>query len=369
MRLGFDATAVTLQGKGLARVQSDFLRELARLELAPDLTVFVAPDADGARLPEVADWTYRTVRTRPMLFWEQVGLPLAARRDRLDAVITTSERAALWGPARIMYIFEHPRHRAERDRLVSAPRRQRFVNLLTRALFPLALRRAGAVLVSSSATERDLAGIRRSEVVYAGVSPEFHPDDAGAAAARSRLDADEGYLLHLASDDPRENSETVIAALGALAELGERPPLVIAGGLRAKRAALEELARERGVSEQISWPGFVSDAELGDLYRGAIAYVDPSLYEGFGLQALEAMACGTPALTSNRTSLPEVVGDGGVLLEPYDVAGFAAALARIVREPAWRAELGARALAQAGLFTWERTVRKAISAARAVSAA
>lgn len=369
MRLGFDATSVTTRGKGLARVQGDFLRELARLELVPDLTVFVAPDADRARLPEVTGWCYRTVRTRPMLAWEQVGLPLAARRDRLDAVITTSERAALWGPARVMYIFEHPRHRAERDRLVSAPLRQRCVNLLTRALFPLALRRAGAVLVSSSATERDLAGIRRSDVVYAGVSSEFQPDEARAAAVRSRVGADDGYLLHLASDDPRENSETVIDALAALAELGERPRLLIAGGLRTKRAPLEARARERGVSEQISWKGFVAEAELGDLYRGAIAYVDPSLYEGFGLQALEAMASGTPAVTSNRTSLPEVVGEGGVLLDPYDAAGFAAALARIVREPEWRAELVARAVAQASLFTWERTVRKAIAAARAVSAA
>lgn len=369
MRLGFDATSLTANGKGLARFQGEFLRELARLELVPDLTVFVAPDADPARLPEVSGWYYRTVRTRPMLIWEQLGLPLAARREQVDVVVTTSDRAALWGPTRVMYIFEHPRHRAERDRLVSAPLRQRCVNLLTRALFPLALRRAGAVLVSSKATARDLARIRRPELVYAGVSPEFAQDDARAAAARTRLGADGGYVLHLASGDPRENSATVIEALAALAALGERLPLFVAGPVRAERAALEELARERGVADQIVWLGFVTEEELGDLYRGALAYVDPSLYEGFGLQALEAMACGTPAVTSNRTSLPEVVGDGGVLLDPYDVAGFAAALARIVREPAWREELSGRAVAHAGRFTWERTVRGTLAAAAAVSRA
>lgn len=366
MRLGFDATSVMAEGKGLARFQGEFLGELARIGLVPDLTVFVPAGADTARLPSVSGWRYRTVSTRPMIAWEQFGLPRSARRERLDVVVTTSERAALWGPSRVAYIFEHPRHRAERDRLVSAPLRQRLVNLVTLALFPLAMRRAAEVLVSSRSTADDLAPICKTAVVYPGVSPEFGEDDARAAAVRGRLGAEGGYFLHLASDDPRENSEMVVEALHALARLGEHPTLVVAGPLRAKHAELERLARERGVADQIVWLGFATGAELPDIYRGALAYLDPSLYEGFGLQALESLACGVPAITSDRTSLPEVVGDAGFLLDPFDINGFAEAMRRILNEPALREDLRRRARAQAAAFTWERTVRSTLAACRRV---
>jgi glycosyltransferase involved in cell wall biosynthesis len=99
-----------------------------------------------------------------------------------------------------------------------------------------------------------------------------------------------------------------------------------------------------------------------DLYRGAIAYVDPSLYEGFGLQAAEALACGTPVIASNRTSLPEVVGDAGILLDPHDVAGFAGAMRRVVEDEAFAGDLRTKALIQAGRFTWERTTRGVLAA-------
>ena len=106
--------------------------------------------------------------------------------------------------------------------------------------------------------------------------------------------------------------------------------------MRAARPALEERARAAGVADSIRWAGFQSSEGLVDLYRGAIAYVDPSLYEGFGLQAAEALACGTPVIASNTTSLPEVVGDAGILLDPHDVAGFAAAMRRVAEDGAAR---------------------------------
>jgi glycosyltransferase involved in cell wall biosynthesis len=351
VRLGFDATSLTAAGKGLARFQAEFLRVAAAGPLVSELVVFVPDDVDRAVCPEVAGWRYLAVRTRPMLLWEQLGRPRAARRERLDAVITLSERASLWGPPEVVYIYEHPKHRAQRYREVGAPARQRLVNSLTVRLFGLAMRRAGAVLAASEATAADISPLRKAEVVHPGVSSVFSP---GAS--------EPSYFLHLASDDPRDNSEVVLEAYG---QLERRPGLVIGG--RAPDA-LRERALALGLDAEIRWAGFQTGEALADLYRGAIAYVDPSLYEGFGLQAAEALACGTPAIVSNVTSLPEVVGEAGVLLDPHDVAGFAEAMRRTAADPGLRAELSRRAVEQARRFRWEETARATLAAARRLAA-
>jgi glycosyltransferase involved in cell wall biosynthesis len=334
LNLGFDATSLSADGKGLARFQAEFLAAAAELGEPESLVAFVPAEPDESALPPVPGWRYVRVQTRPMVRWEQWGLPRAARREGVDVVLTLSERAALAGPPRVVYVFEHPKHRAARNREIGVSPRQRAVDASTLALFGIAMRRASRVLAASESTRRDIG---RGEVVYPGVSRIFSPGEA-----------EPSYYLHLASHDPRDNTETVLAAY-------ERSsvdlPLVIGGSRRVEGPG-------------VRWVGFQRGEALAELYRGAIAYVDPSLYEGFGLQAAEALACGTPAICSNVTSLPEVVGDAGILLDPRDVDGFARALREL---PARRAELRERALAQAARFTWERTVRACLRACEEAS--
>jgi len=348
MRIGFDATSLTASGKGIARFQREFLRAAAEHGLVGRLDVFVPEQPDESALPQLAGWRYHRVRTRPMVVWEQVRLPALARRRGLDVVITASERAALWGPPEVVYIYEHPRHRARRSREVGTSVRQRLVDSTTLALFRLAMRHAAVVLAASESTARDLAPLAESRVVYSGVGEEFSPGSGPRT-----------YLLHVASDDPRDNSEVVIDAYGAYGD--DRPPLVVAGPLRKARPMLEARARSAGVWDEICWAGFQQEG-LADLYRGAIAYIDPSLYEGFGLQAAEALACGTPVIASYRTSLPEVVGDAGILLDPHDLAGFADAMRRVVSDDAFAADLREKALVQAARFSWEHNARTLIEA-------
>lgn len=346
MRIGFDATSLTAEGKGVARFQREFLHAAAAHELVAELDVFVPQTPDEEALPRVEGWRYHRVPTRPMIVWEQLRRPALARRLGLDVVIAPSERAALWGPPEVVYIYEHPKYRARRSREVGVSARQRLVDTSTLLLFRLALRRAALVVAASQSTARDI-GARR--VIYSGVSAEFSP----------RHDP-RTYLLHLASDDPRDNSRVVIEAYAAYG--ADAPPLVIAGSVRAARPALEARASELGVEARIDWRGFQSGAELVRLYQQAIAYVDPSLYEGFGLQAAEALACGTPVIASDTTSLPEVVGEGGILLDPSDVRGFAEAMRRVVESSELAADLGRKALAHAEQFTWERTARELLEA-------
>jgi len=338
LRLGFDATSLTPEGKGLARFQREFLAAAAALGEPEELVVFLPEQPDEAALPAaVSGWEYVRVQTRPMLRWEQLGLPRAARALRLDAALTLSERAALWGPPRVVYVFEHPRWRARRNRQVGAGLRQLAVDTLTLALFFLAQRRAAGVLAASESTRGELG---RGTVVYPGVSAVFRPDERRVPE----------YFLHIASHDPRDNTRT---ALAAYERSGIDAPLVVGGSRRVEGRGVE-------------FVGYRSGDALADLYRGAIAYVDPSLYEGFGLQALEALACGTPAIVSNVTSLPEVVGDAGVLLDPLDVDGFGAAMRRLAEDRPFRADLSRKAVARAARFTWEQTVRECLAACAAV---
>lgn len=366
MRLGFDATSLSPSGKGLARVQYELLRALAATDEVPELVVFAPNGIDEAFVPRAEGWQVVGVPISPMIAWEQLRLPRRARALGLDVVVTTSERAALFGPATVPYIFEHPRRRAARQRDTGVSRRQRLVNSTTVALFSLSMRRAARVLAASEATADDLRWLTRVSVVPAGVSEEFHPDERHANLARSARSAPGGYLLHLASDDPRDNTELVLEAYAQLTAV-PRPLLVIAGGVRALKPPLEQRAAQLGIAESIRWPGFLSAEELIDAYRGAIAYIDPSLYEGFGLQALEAMACGTPVVTSNTTSLPEVVGDAGFLVDPHDAAGFASSLEALLTDPELHADYVRRGLERAATFTWRRTAILILAACRAVS--
>jgi glycosyltransferase involved in cell wall biosynthesis len=353
MRLGFDASSLRARGKGLARAQQQLLLAMARLERVPELTVFAPPEAT---IPDVPGWLRVDVPPGSMLRWEQWRLPRAARQLGLDVLLTTSERAALWGPPQVVYIYEHPRHRARLAAATGARARQRLVDATTLLLFRLSMRHAAVVLAVSHATARDLAPLTPAGVVHSAAGDVFRPGGSP-----------EDYFLHLASDDPRDNTEAVIDALALLARRGSRPRLVIPGGIRERLAPLQERARRAGVTEQIEWTGFVSDEQLADLYRRAWAYVDPSLFEGFGLQALEALSCGTPTIAADSTSLPEVVGDAGILVPPHDVEALAEAMARVL-DPALRAELSRRALEQAAAFSWERTARELLDACAALAA-
>lgn len=354
-RIGFDGSALRRQGKGAERVQIELLKAFAELGSTPELVVFVPAEAEQPELPQPPGWRYVRVPMRPLLLWEQLRLPLAARRERLDLVLSTSERAALAGVRQSVFIFEHPRHRQERQLESGVSLRQRAANAVTTWLFSASVRRAAVVTAASSSTAADMAGARAAGVIHLGVGDEFAPDEAGAARARERVGAPDGYFLHLASDDPRENNETVLEALARLAGSGRRPVLAVAGGARARLPVLKQLAAQLGVDGQVRWLGFQSDVDLVDLYRGALAYVDPSLYEGLPLQPLESMACGTPTITSNVTSFPELVGDAGVLVAPRDVDGFADAMAQVLDDPAGLAERRAAALARAAAFSWRAT--------------
>ncbi len=196
-------------------------------------------------------------------------------------------------------------------------------------------------------------------------SPEPRPDDA---AIRARYGLPERYVLYLGGFDVRKNLATVLRTYRwAGPAIGKECPLVIAGRLPQQDSHFtpdpRRLLREQGVDRKfVHFIGFVEESDKPAIYRSAAAFVFPSRYEGFGLPPLEALACGTPVVGSDVASLPEVVGDAGVLLPPDDAQGMAGALIQLAIDATFRAKMRRRALAQAARFSWERTAQETIAA-------
>jgi glycosyltransferase involved in cell wall biosynthesis len=327
IRLGIDATSVAPDGKGIARVQRGTVRALAETGRY-ELVVF-------ARHPEELPGT-RSVRVtmRPTLLWEQVGLARAVRRHRLDALLTWTERLPVFGRGRyVVWLFEPPTHRIEQNVRSGASRWQRGSDLVTRLLWRRSLRRAALVLTGSQATAEAIRSVAPARPLYPGLDERFAPG----------TDRDD-FVLHVGSDDPRDDTWTAIAAARSAGE-----PLIIVGGYG-------------GPADGAVVKGRVSDESLAEHYRRARAFLDTSLYEGFGYQVLEAMASGTPVVASDTTSIPELVGDAGLLCPPGDAAAFAGALRRLRQEPELADELAARGLARAREFTWVGTANELSSA-------
>ncbi len=235
--------------------------------------------------------------------------------------------------------------------------------LYARTVAGLAVRRARRVIVDSEHTRDDVlellpAARDQVRVIPLGVSPGLAPPSTDAVATyRARRALPRDYLLYVGARKRHKNLALLFDALATL-PIGARPRLVLSGRPFAADDPLGTHLRARGLGGLVHFAGDpADDAELACLYGGAILYVHPSLAEGFGLPPLEAMACGTPVLSSNAGALPEVVGDAGVLLPPADPDAWAAAIERLVRNADQRSRLAALGRTRSATFTWERAAR------------
>jgi glycosyltransferase involved in cell wall biosynthesis len=242
--------------------------------------------------------------------------------------------------------------------------------LMAPALEPSA-RRADRIVAPSQATRNDILKLlpvepERVLVIPEGIDATFTPGAGHEVAARLAplgLRAGE-YLLFLGTIEPRKNLVRLLQAVELVGpEIG---PLVLAGGRGWNNAPIRAALARLGRAGRVRDLGYVPDDLRPTLLAGARAFVYPSLYEGFGLPPLEAMACGTPVLTSNVSALPEVMGDAALFVDPEDVSELATALVRMWHDDTLRADLRARGLARARQFSWDRTARLTIDVYRSV---
>lgn len=234
-------------------------------------------------------------------------------------------------------------------------------------MMPRFLRAADAVIAVSECTKRDAMQTydldeAKIKVIYEGVNPRFRrssPDVISAVRRKYGLPA--RYILSVGTIEPRKNLTSLLEAYVALRNEISQLKLVIVG----KRGWLYEgffrRLRELGLENEVIFPGFVPDEDLPALYSATDLFVFPSLYEGFGLPVLEAMACGAPVVTSNTSSLPEVAGEAALLADANSVEALARAMRDVLDNRALRDDLRARGPKQAAKFSWEKAARETLT--------
>lgn len=240
-----------------------------------------------------------------------------------------------------------------------------------RVMTGLSVRRAHRVIAVSEQTRRDV--IRAYGVEPGRVVVVPNGIDAGwqrvrgeeLAHWRAERGLPEHFLLFVGTIQPRKNVTTLIDALAKL-DAAIDWPLYIVGAPGWRETPVYRRVQERGLAQRVVFVGYVSPAELRYWYSAATLFVYPSLYEGFGLPVLEAMACGTPVITSDRSALPEVAGDAAWLVDPTDPAALATAIATLARDPERRIALTRAGFARAQAFSWERTARETAAVYRAL---
>jgi glycosyltransferase involved in cell wall biosynthesis len=342
VRVGYDVTPALVDQAGVGRYTTELLRALRA--------------TDGLEVERLAA-SGRRVTGRNRLFEglrrEGLYYPLGLSRKArgLDVVHVPAVYAARVSGRPLVVTFH--------DVLAL-----RFPELFTRrvaayirAASQRTASRAARITVPSEYTRSEMVELldvdpARIVVTSEGAHERFRPTPRDERWLRERFGIEGRYVLSVGTLEPRKN---LIAALRAFDRLDAGCTLVLAGGSGWRNEALHaEIARTRGT---VVVTGFVSDDELVRLYGAAACFVYPSLYEGFGLPPLEAMACGAPVVTSDTASLPEVVGDAGLLVDPHDVDALAAAIASVLEDPARAADLRERGLERSRRFSWERTAQ------------
>jgi glycosyltransferase involved in cell wall biosynthesis len=374
LQIGFDAHLLSrsrsYRAAGMSRHIQNLLDRLP--DAMPDarLRVFVGPDGQPPA-PPAPNVSYRlsrlrTERPRNRVVWEQLlaprelrGLDLCHFPANVVTVATTCPRVVTVHDLSFER-FPHLFHRANRA--------------YQRAMVRLSVRLAGRVIAVSDSTRRELVELlrvseRKVEVIPNGVERCFEP------LPRERVErfrADKGlpdhFIMHLGTLEPRKNILTLVRAYAALRRARDLPhALVLAGGKGWLYESIFAEVERLGLGGQVLFPGYVPFDEQPLWYNAAAVFAYPSLYEGFGFPPLEAMACGTPVVTSNATSLPEVVGDAGLMVAPTDEAALADALWRLIDDSSLRARLSAAGRVRAGLFGWDAVAARTAAVYRATA--
>jgi glycosyltransferase involved in cell wall biosynthesis len=371
MRIGIDYTAAVRQRAGIGRYTRNLIRALSEIPAGNEYTLFIAGgwrEGDGLGVWP-ANFRIRSVPISDRwvhILWQRLRLPVPVQAitGRLDlfhspdfvlpptgstpAVLTVHDLSFLRVPQ-----FFVPGFCEYLEGAVSR-----------------AVRRAQHILADSHSTRQDLIELmnvdpERVTVLYPGVEPRFQPlaEIEALESVRARYELPQRFILGLSTLQPRKNFAGLIEGFSRLLSTGSDEPriaavkLVIAGGKGWMYEEILAQVERSGLGDRVHFAGFVADDDLPALYNLAEIFAFPTWYEGFGLPALEAMACGTPVVTASNSSLPEVVGEAGLMVDAADSDGLAEAMSRLLADAGLRMRLTTAGREQARRFSWEDSAR------------
>jgi glycosyltransferase involved in cell wall biosynthesis len=380
MRIAIDGRALTGRFTGDRTYWRNLLRALLAADAESEYRVYSRTPIPEGELPPAANLTCGIVEAGNDRLWTLFALPRALRRDRADLVhvqYTTPPRSLCPCPV-VTTVHDisfrlYPQWFPARDRTL--------LNLTV----PPSMRRAARVITDSESSRRDMLrvyGLPPEKVIavplglpegFADIDPHetrAQRQETARRIAKERYQLEHPFVLAVGVFQPRKNLRLLAEAFGRARKTHRLPhQLVLAGkaGWGTEREALRQAAAQGGgpeAAEAVVFPGYVEDADLPHLYRACAAFAYPSLYEGFGLPPLEAMACAAPVLVSDAPAMPEVVGDAALIVSATDRDAWSAALGRVLTDPGFRQDLSDRGPGHAAQFTWEATAGRTLDVYR-----
>jgi glycosyltransferase involved in cell wall biosynthesis len=310
-----------------------------------------------------AEVSFRELPSFPSRFHggDQFWLPLQAGRDQVSLLHCPANYVPLIQPCPTV-VTVHDMVLSLHDE--GETRNQLFY---WRQLMPMALRKAARIITVSHHSKRDIVNLLdipedRVRVIHSGVDSFFKRlDDETVQKGLAALGLQAGYVFMLGASSPRKNIECAVKAFIQLKKQGFSPKLVLTCGNAVFAEKLRNLLAGAGLLGEVAFLPHVSPEDLRVLYNGALSFLYPSLYEGFGFPILEAMACGTTVVTSDTSSMPEVAGDAALLVEPTDPKAIAEALAKIAQSPALGSDLRLKGQLRARDFRWAKAARETLA--------
>jgi glycosyltransferase involved in cell wall biosynthesis len=358
MTIGLVAYALDRQPTGIGHYTRQLLLAFSNL----GLSYHVLRSGSGFQVPNVHPLRFASLAPS-LLTIGQLEIALFARRYKLDLVHDPTGLAPLAAShaRRILTLHDvFPLSFPGYSTL--------FEELVYRFWLPCILPRLDAVITVSQNSRQDICRCfhmtaEKVTVIPEAASPHFQPlTENELKPILCNYGLQLPYILYVGSVEPRKNLLRLIEAWILLHKILPSYRLVIVGARNYwKSSPVANVVRQSGLLGQVIFTGYIPDEDLPAIYNGASLFCFPSLYEGFGLPVLEAMACGTPVVTSNSSSLPEVAGDGAILVDPNNVDEIAHAMQRILEDPELARDLRRRGLQRAAQFSWEKTAKETIA--------
>ena len=369
LKIGIEARALDAQKAGIGWYTHHLTQNLRRIAPENEYVLFRCglPDRDSgaesgsrqrtARIPSFLP------RSMAVTLWQNWILPRQVMEEKVDVLHCTDYLGSWLKPAKRLAVtiydlctFLHPRADT------------RLFRLKLWLLLPRTVKLADRIITVSESSRKALiqrfpSAEGKTVVIHAGVDASFQPLDRQQAIGQLQrnYDAGERFILFVGTLEPKKNLPVLIQAYALLREKHGLPhKLLIAGKKGWMYQEVFDTTRELGLENDVVFAGYVPWERLPLLYNAAEVFVYPSLCEGFGLPPLEAMACGTPVITSNVASLPEVVGDAGIMTGPHDVSELAEAIASVLNDPIRQADMRERGLEQARQFSWEKAAKETL---------
>jgi len=361
MRIGIDGRYIQDQYHGVGRYIYEIAAQLAQNSPDQQLVIFHNPSYTNTRFDlEALGSNVKLVKTSLRLFWPQQQLlwPRLLQQHHIELFHSPFFEIPWLAPCPVVVTI----HDLIFDRYPNYMP-QRHLRLYYRLLTKISVQKSAKIISVSEATKRDLIALYNVAPAKISVTPEATASDfqrvspEQAEAVRTRYNLPHRFVLTVGTMRPQKNIPTLIRAFAKMAP-HTNAALVLAG--KADKRWPDEISpliRKLNLRGRVIQPGHIAEADLPALYTLAEVFAFPSLIEGFGLPPLEAMACGTAVVVSNTSSLPEVVGDAGLLVDPHNAQALAEGLLAILKKPRYRIELENRSLMRAAQFNWQRTAQ------------